>query len=346
VKQETGNAPAAASADSGSVRPVPVHQDCAAHTYGTILRHGNLDPRVLGDHWAYELSGEEAGDGKNGEKGPTAGLTTSVRYHAACLSEWYGIEEHFTHHASAGDAHAFIQGITRAGRPVVVGVDLYSWPRSTFQGTSHYPHRVVVSDVRDGEYFVHDGLGGGFEGWLPSSAVTGSMLSEKLSDADLWGYDASGLTLDFSGFPDAGPPTGPSDALIAHWLEYSARWHVDHGHAVLSTFRDRLAEFAGSPVPDSFFLPGVVFFGSQATQRDLNATFAGMAVERLGLGIDTAVEALRTAARLWNQTYFHFIFGHRKGAAMSELVSRAAERIGRIADTEYEACARIQGALA
>lgn len=301
-----------------------LHLDCAAHTYSGMLEHAGRDPRILGDHWTYQWRSDAVADASGW---PVERLRTSLREHGASIEAWYGMREEVVHHPSTEAALSHVRQRVEAGQSATICLDLFCWERSTFAGQHHYPHRVLVTAARGEEFFVHDGLSGGTQEWMPAARLGAAMQTPDLSRADLWGFDGSNATVALTPLP--GSRTDPDPGLIRDRMASTARDHLDRGEQTLRDFCAELEAYAErtDPVPDDRFLPGVAFLGAQATQRHLNAQFAELATERTGLDLAAVAENLHAAARGWNQAYVFFLFGHRKGHPLRNLTARAAGRM-------------------
>lgn len=318
-----------------------LHLDCAAHTYGVLLEAASADPRVLGDHWLYEWSGDGAG-------WPPARLRTSSCTHPETIERWYGLREEAVCHEGPEQTCAYVSKKVAQGGPVVVSLDLFRWNRSAFFELDHYPHRVVVTAAEPGRFFVLDSLGpGAFAGWVPCEQVAMAVQTPELSRADLWGFDASNLTITLDRPAGGARPAEPSAPAVRDRLAQTAGTHLASGDTVLRSLGKQLTEFGQDtdPVHEELFLPGVAFLGALTTQRYLNARFAEMADSRTGADLGASAAALHRAARAWNQAYVHFLFGRRRGHPLRNLVLRLADRVSAIADLELVAAEQMAAAL-
>jgi hypothetical protein len=311
------------------------HTECATGTYGRMLRHLGLEPRVLGDSWGYRYN-PDAGTW------PVSGLRVYVRGHRETLREWYGVDRCALVHPDPESARRYMCEVVDDGRLVGLTVDLYAWPRSSFHGLHHFPHRILIAGYRDGEAFVVDGQGAGrWSRWVPVDVLYAASGGDALSGA-YGGRDGRNSTVDIprpAGRPEPEDRARYLTVILGNtdrYLRPDAYSPSGGGrHAIRDFCRDLSAFAKGmTDFPPELVVPGVSFLGALATQRQFNALFVELAAERTGADLAGSVTALAEVARGWRQLYHMLLYGFHAGRDMAPLFRRLTQRLAELCRQE------------
>jgi hypothetical protein len=323
------------------------HTECATSVYGRMMRHLGLEPRVLGDSWGYRYD-------PHGDEWPVGRQRLFVQSHGDVLRGWYGIERRAVVHADSAAAWRYMRTVVDDGRLVALTVDLYSWPRSSFHGLRHFPHRIIVAGYHDDEVFVVDGQGAGrWCRWVPLDVVTAAATDDALAAAH-GGEDGRNATLDLPR-PAGDPPVPDPDRCLARLRDNTARYlrpesvggQVQGRVAVREFCRD-LATYARglTEFPSEHVVPGLSFLGTLATQRQFNAMFVALAAERTGAPLGDDAAALTEIARNWRQLYHMLLYGFHAGRDLAPLFRKLTQRLVDVARQEARAIEELDGRLA
>jgi hypothetical protein len=332
------------------------HLECGTGTYGRLLRHLGLDPRVLGDAWGYRYRARDDG-------WPIDGLDPNVRSHDDALRSWYGTESRGLRHVDNDSVWRYARNVLDDGRLLAVTVDLYDWPRSSFHRLRHFPHRVLVAGHRDGEIFVVDGQGPRRTAqWTSIADISAAMTGDALSSVRA-GYDGRNQTIDIPRPPaDAPPvPVGAADRALPAPHRYLDALRTSttsylcgepdgehpQGRAAIRQFCLDLAEYSRrlADFPPEQVVPMVSFLGALATQRQFNAMFLGLAAERTGADLDDSTALFGEVARAWNNLFHMFLYGFHAGREMGPLFRRLVQRLVEAARTEAAAIETLHAQL-
>ena len=303
-----------------------IHLDCETSAFGRVLRHLSVDPRILGDEWGYRYRPDRPF--------PLAAAEIARSWPPDSMLRWYGIEVRTTDHADPDAAWALLRELTGRGEAVLLSVDLYEWPMSTFHGRFGFPHRVVVAECGPDEALVLDGRGENRHiGWLDRALLARAMSTPTLTEAG-----ERCRTMRFTA-PEGehDPRSECRSALATSCVRYFDS--EQEGWRASETVLTRLREFTAgkTALADECVMPAVAFFGGAASQWQLSSLFLDFAAEQLAVDLGPAAAGFRQIAALWMRAYHIFLFGYHAGRSPIGLLRKATGRIAELAPMERTA---------
>jgi hypothetical protein len=241
------------------------------------------------------------------------------------------------------------------GLMITVCVDLYHYAKANFfYRNSHYPRRVVISDSRDGQLLVLDGLGEGrFTGWVPEVELIPAIDSGELERGS-WGFNARNTTIEIppparaTGCPSSGQVRDRLLEMAPHFLAAGddddsmvIGWRA--ARAFADDLPERTAALASSSSDVALRISNAL--GGIASQRRLNVMFLELAAS-MSPDFDDAISHFRKAAREWYKIFTIFLFGMRLGRDPAAIANELTKRIKLLIESERAGTTAILSMLA
>ncbi|MEH0467420.1 hypothetical protein QA943_00940 [Streptomyces sp. B21-097] len=318
--------------------------DCNIASYGTAVRAAGLDPIVLGCRRGFEW--------RHNPALPLGEIRLALSDIPTDIKSWYDVDIVKEDFPDAGTA---LERLASAGDwPVIVDVDSYHLPYSSTFQREHYPHTVVLIEVRSDGVFVVDGYRGyRFDGVLDMNTMLqalGSPPRPGAMDFDLVPrHDADSVSVRAARVRSRIPDQSADPTIILDRVRDNMGPFDDAGSG------DRVGVEAVVAIADTLhaavdegLAPGAVydvlsFLGSVASQRSLNADFLAWAATQLDMptlaaGATLAEHASRRWGMLRNWVYLR---ANKNPSALH----RAADMLVEIAAEEKELSAALGSAV-
>ncbi|MGO9078422.1 MAG: BtrH N-terminal domain-containing protein [Streptosporangiaceae bacterium] len=327
------------------------HLDCSTSTYARVLRVMGLEPAILGDDFRYRYAPRR-------ETWPLGAIQTRRGSHDDVVFRWYGVRGTISQHRDPGETWDHVRSVLGDGRPVIASVDLFEWPRSTFQHTRHHPHRVLIAGHRAGEALVVDGRSGRrMIQWLPVEVIDRAMGSPELRSTHE-GFHGRHVTVDLPR-PGTGPAAFRQRGATA-LAEAAGRYlrpppdaersgtRVRGGWDAVRAFLPDFTRYFGelTELPPERTVPAITFFGRLNAQRLFNALLIERAAADAGAGVAGCAEAFRVVGDGWGKLYHAALYGFHAGRDMPALLRRLAPRVEALAHREHDAIVLLDERLA